>query len=348
MDNTLICQLCEGKGHVAKVCPNRMSTGKRRRVEECQLCGEGGHVAKACPADGGDDGDGALDDEVDGMLDDGGAEEDEDEDGRSDTGSCYLCHADKTEGCRDPDCLNKERRDDRLARKRAAKAKAAAAAGGGGGSSGGGGAGGGVDAKVGGHTPDDVLKMTTDQVGKLPLKNIVLLPETYFAWINAPKTLPEKRERHRQLMESLRTIHGLDGAGRAAAGATGDGTPRVSTADVDRARRDFEKLKGLLAPDASLGKRLCDTARDMGYDLVAYREAQTHGWAAVRRAQEVFNSDGQVSRGWAQALAKGIAQAKQQGSGGGGRGGRGGAGRRGGRGGGNRGGRQSGGRGGRS
>lgn len=327
------------------MCPTRV-TGKKRTRVVCQLCGEAGHEAGDCPyseaedpndgRDGGGEGAAGEDDvEADEEADD----EEEDEatsETPSEAGSCLLCHAKRNEDCVDEACLNRERRCDRLERrKRAAEAKAAklrrlssgskskAAAG--------------TDEtavkgqSVAGLTTDEILKLSAEKVAHLNLKQIILLPETYYAWVNGPKKSADCRERHRQLFETLNQVLALDGSKALAS------NQHITAADVERARRELTHLKDALDPSVPMGKRIASLAKEKGYELVAFREAQTHGWSAVRRALEVHRQEAQVSRPWAQALAKGVQAAKAsspgRGSGKGGGGGRGGrAGGRGGRG----------------
>ena len=48
---TLVCHLCQGKGHRAKECPSRDLT-TRRDGSKCRKCGGMGHWARACPSQG--------------------------------------------------------------------------------------------------------------------------------------------------------------------------------------------------------------------------------------------------------------------------------------------------------
>ena len=282
------CQLCGGLGHKASVCPSRTSTGRRLRSSEkvCQLCDQVGHDATACPAEGG--GDEEDDDHADDPEDDDD-EDDEDPDAtKSQTGSCYLCCAGSREPCKDPACPSKEARDDRLHRlsKKGKTTSQLTAL-----------------ATVGGPSPDDILKLKPSQLAGLPLKHIYMLPEVYAPWIQAPRTGAEKVERHRQLFDTLRTTYFES---RASSGEAS----KVSPYDTDRARRDLERLRDLLDPSSTATQRVQHIAQQLGYDMIAFRDASNVGWAAVRKAQEVFRAEAQVSRSWAQALAKGVSAAK--------------------------------------
>ena len=209
-----------------------------------------------------------------------------------------MCHASRTEECKEPTCPSKRVRADRLARAqgkkdakgRKGKPKPAQE----------------LLSRVGGPTPDQILQLDAKEVAKLELRQIFMLPEVYMSWINGEKTKAGRSERHRQLFEALRDTY-LDSSAR----ETGDGTgSKLSKFDHERARRDLARLRDLADPATSAATRVENLVQKFGYDMVAYKDAQTHGWPAVRKAQAVFASEAQVSRGWAQALSKGVAQAK--------------------------------------
>ena len=296
--------------------------------------------------DGGGDGDASSsgDEDGDASDSDGGASSESEATSQtpSESGSCYMCKADRKSECVDPSCPAAPTRAARLSRREAARRSSSRAAGAAG-------AAGGdktrssstkVKARKTKETddapsvtriappgPDEILKMAPEDVGKLDLRQIVLLPETHIVWINSPKALADKRERHRVLYAALKDVI-LETSAKSSE------SPRVSVIDTQQARRDLERLRELNDPTVAPTKRLAMHAHLMGYDLVAYREAKTHGWPAVRAAQELFQSESQVQRGWAQAIAKGVASIKQQqspkgqsGDGRGRRGGRGGKGK---------------------
>ena len=320
------CQICEGLGHEAKVCPSRPMMSPATAAVKCQLCDEHGHSASQCgnSPGGGGPGTGPTTG-VRGPQDDAGEE--------SGASTCDICDAPHGVDCDDSDCGMYE---DRLERnecskrgKRRAKEPAAAAAGAG---ASGAGAGAGGDATkttgIGGLTEKDILAMAPADVAKLNKKAIIGFPEAYHPWIEGVTGRREKSDRHTQFMAALRAMT-TPRAGKAG---------MLSQVDLDVLSRDLDLLSDLLDPAVPMGERIRTFAREKGRDMLAYRDAAKLGWRTVRSAQDLYRGQAQTSKEWNRCLR----QAKQEGTRqSGGRGGAGGRGGRGGRGDAGRGGRKS-------
>ena len=300
------CQVCNGVGHSALECPSRSRLGKRGHGASsvCQVCNQPGHTAKECEADGGGGGEESSEDEDDESS--GGEASEADSATPSETGSCYLCHAAKGDEC-SSGCKSETARAARIARQAEAaaaakrrKLEAKQASAGSAGSAA-------VPSpeRVAGPSTDEILKLKETEVARLDLKQVIMLPECLLPWINGPKKLADRKERHRQVFETLKVLI-LDDSTDAGSGDRA----KVSPLDLERARRELERMKQLTAPDVAPGKRIATLSQDFGYEMIAFKDARVHGWPAVRQAQKIFRSEAMVSRPWAQALSKGVAAAK--------------------------------------
>ena len=276
------CQLCDQSGHIAKSCPNRAA--KRQR---CQLCDQLGHLAIDCPNDDPEE-----------------EQEEEEEDGDVDAGAkpCPVCEAAANEVCEISCETGGSHRNDsiglRKARAQAAsgtqKSKVAKLE---------------VEGSVKGPlTPAEILALDVPKLIQLKVRQILLLPPVWRAWIWG-RSPSSRVDAHRQLMDALRAVMRVQDEKT--------DTGQFSASDIHHAKEALEMVENLLdpRPDMSIAAHIAriDAATvARGMDLLAFKDARTHSWKVVRRAQDIYSGEQSQDKAWTAALTRAETEAKRE------------------------------------
>lgn len=298
-DHDVKCQICEGRGHTAAVCPNRKPKRSRDDDLKCQLCG-GPHSARTCPTEG-------------------SPTRTDQQTTASPTFECKVCCADKDDYC-EADCIMADERGELIDSQRTksrrvtvASASAGASAAGGGG---GGGGGGGDENPDSDENPSasDILKMSPSAIASLHHRLIVMLPATWldYIWAGPPA---ERVDRHRALKEAVSMAAGLHSSAAKPAA-------EIHPMDTERTMKVLSSIFDLLDPsagplDAKHRSRIRSDVKNRGLEIVAYREARSSGWKVARKAMDIYTADSQVDKLWTQAVKAANAQLSPGGGAGG-------------------------------
>ena len=277
------CQLCDLSGHSAKACPKRAE--KRQR---CQLCDQVGHLAIDCPNDDPEE-EQELEEEADGDVVDLGAK------------PCPVCEAPANEVCEISCETGGGPRNDSIGlRKARAQATSAGAS---------------KVAKLeaegsvkGPLTPAEILALDVPKLIQLKVRQILLLPPVWRAWIWG-RSPSSRVDAHRQLMDALRAVMRVQDE------KTESG--QFSASDLHHAKEALEMVENLLdpRPDMSIAAHIAriDAATvARGMDLLAFKDARTHTWKVVRRAQDIYSGEQSQDKAWTAALTRAETEAKRE------------------------------------
>lgn len=273
------CQLCDLPGHVARACPKK---GLKR--QRCQLCEQVGHVARDCPNEDPDE------------------EEQEESDGDEDAGAkpCPVCEAAAGEVCElscetggsmrnDSIGLQKLRAQTESKGGKGAKHTA-------------------EDGVKGPFSPAEILALDGARLIQLKVRQVLLLPPVWRPWIWG-RSPSARVDAHRQLIDALRAVL------RVRDEKTDTG--QFSASDIHHAREALDMVENLLdpRPDMTMAAHIAriDAATvARGMDLLAFKDARTHSWKVVRRAQDIYSGEQSQDRAWTAALARAETEAKRE------------------------------------
>jgi hypothetical protein len=312
-DKMVKCQLCKTKGHAASACPSRTRATKRRR---CQLCDQVGHTASDCPQ-------GDVQSEADSTSSSSSTSSN-----NSAVSACAVCDAPpniecagscqgagsrnarieekEEDGSSDDDVSEgegtatttppppaKTRKPSKGAAAAAKTARTSSVA---------------VVAAVSAArtviTPEKILKMRQEDIARLEVGRIVMLPETWRAWVWS-RDVASRPSAYEKLLKAVQQLTGHE---RLITGGVPD-SDKIQPQDARRAEEHFEELKMLLDPAggislAAMGAKVANSIRLRGQDLRAFISAKKEGWPIVRKAQDLEKGLRLVEKSWTSSLDK--------------------------------------------